>query len=241
VLLASVRSQTGVTIVGDLNQKILPDVDFIGWDALATKLGVSGAQVTRLEVVHRSTGAIMRVADSVLGEAASGASTGATPTLTLAASPDAKIDEVAVIAKAARELDRAAHVCVVCRNKTDAQRVHAALASTLPDLDAPVRLGHSKLFEFTPGITVTNAQQVKGLEFDVVIVFDPSPQRYPATMDARRALYMVITRAKERLHFVGHGDVSPLLQPALEHGLIEVRRKPSFPPVVFTEADEDPF
>lgn len=240
-LLASVRSQTGVTIVGDLNQKILPDVDFIGWDQLATRLGVDGAQVTRLEVVHRSTGAIMRVADSVLGEDASGSNTGATPTLTLAVSPDAMIDEVAGLAKDARELDRGAHVCVVCRRKTDAERVHAALAAKLSDLDTPVRLGHSKHFEFTPGITVTNAQQVKGLEFDVVIVFDPSPERYPAKTDARRALYMVLTRAKERLHFVGHGEVSPLLQSALERGLIEVRRKPSIPPVTFTEEDEDPF
>jgi DNA helicase II / ATP-dependent DNA helicase PcrA len=240
-LLASVRSQTGVTIVGDLNQKILPDVDFIGWDELARKLGVSGAQVTRLEVVHRSTGAIMRVADSVLGDPASGPITGAAPTLTLAAALDAMIDEAAAIAKAARELDRSAHVCVVCRSKTDAERVHVALATALSDLGTPVRLGHSKQFEFTPGITVTNAQQVKGLEFDVVIVFDPSPERYPVTKDARRALYMVLTRAKERLHFVGHGEVSPLLQPALEHGWLEVRRKPSIPPVTFTEEDDDPF
>ena len=240
-LLASVRLQTGVTIVGDLNQKILPDVDFIGWNELAAKLGVNGAQVTRLEVVHRSTGAIMRIADSVLGEEPTGPSTGATPTLTLAASPEAMIEEVAGIAKAARELDRAAHVCVVCRTKTEAERVHAALTAMLPGLDTPVRLGHSKQFEFTPGITVTNAQQVKGLEFDVVIVFDPSPERYPASLDSRRALYMVLTRAKERLHFVGHGEVSPLLHTALERGWFEVRQRPSVAPVTFTEEDEDPF
>jgi DsbC/DsbD-like thiol-disulfide interchange protein len=87
---------------------------------------------------------------------------------------------------------------------------------------------------------VTSAQRVEGLELDVVVI-DPSPDRYPATTDARRATYMVLTRAKERLHFVGHGEVSPLLHTALERGWVEVWRRPGVPPVMFTEEDEDPF
>lgn len=240
-LLASVRSRTGVTIVGDLNQKILPDVDFIGWDKLAAELGVDGARVTRLEVVHRSTGAIMRVADSILDEQSGDGRVGALPSLSLAPTPDAMVEETATLARAAYELDRAAHVCVVCKAKGDAERLQAALTAILDDVTPPVRQGHNKRFEFSPGITVSNAQQVKGLEFDTVIVFDPSPASYPATTNGRRALYMVVTRAKERLHFVGHAATTPLLDSALKQGWIEIARKPSVPPVSFTEEDENPF
>ncbi len=241
-LLASVRSRTGVTIVGDLNQKILPDVDFIGWDELASKLGVEGATVTRLEVVHRSTAAIMRVADSILDERNSQQVSGAIPNLTLASTHDAMIEETVALARSAYELDRSAHVCVVSRTRSEAEQLHAAMSAALADQSIPVRIGHNKQFDFSPGITVSNAQQVKGLEFDTVIVFDPSRDTYPATTDNRRALYMVVTRAKTRLHFVGRGDdLSPLLEVALKHGWIERNEKPSVPPAAFTEEDEHPF
>jgi superfamily I DNA/RNA helicase len=82
---------------------------------------------------------------------------------------------------------------------------------------------------------------VKGLEFDTVIVFDPSPRDYPADLDGQRALYMVLTRAKERLHFVAQRSVSPLLENAIAQGHIEVSRKPTVPPVELTEEDEVPF
>ena len=240
-LLASVRARTGVTIVGDLNQKILPDADFIGWDELAARLGVDGAQVTRLEVVHRSTGAIMRVADSILDEPHTQDAAGAVPTLTIAATAESMNDEAAELARSAFERDRTSHVCIVCRSKSEATRVHEALAKSLAGSDVPLRLGHNRNFEFSPGLTVSNAQQVKGLEFDTVIVFDPSDASYPANVDNRRALYMVVTRAKERLHFVAHGGISQLLQPALDESWIDLVRKPSVPPVVFTVDDEEPF
>lgn len=67
VLLAAVRVHPGVTIVGDVNQKIVPEADF-GWDALARELGIAGASVTKLEVAHRSTTAIMAVADLIIGD-----------------------------------------------------------------------------------------------------------------------------------------------------------------------------
>ena len=90
VLMDSVRSRTGVTIVGDLNQKILPDVAFEGWDALAEELGVGGAAVTRLEVAHRSTRPIIDVADAIAGDSTQGGRPGAIPTLVRASARRAR-------------------------------------------------------------------------------------------------------------------------------------------------------
>jgi DNA helicase-2/ATP-dependent DNA helicase PcrA len=126
-------------------------------------------------------------------------------------------------------------------NNADAEALYGELREWHKEFQVPVRLGHNKQFEFTPGITVSNARQVKGLEFDTVIVFDPSPKDYPASTDGRRALYMVITRAKERLHFVAQHKVSSLLTAAVEGGFIEVSRKPTVPPVQLTAEDEEPF
>jgi DNA helicase IV len=240
-LLASVRSRTGVTIVGDLNQKILPDADFIGWDALAAELGVTGAAVARLEVVHRSTSSIMRVADSILDEPSEPERSGPKPTLWIAQTDDAMLARTTELARAAYEENRTSHVCIVCRTSSDAASLRELLAHTLSELDVPVRLGHSRHFVFAPGITVSSSRQVKGLEFDTVIVFDPSEKDYPADTDGRRALYMVVTRAKARLHFVSGRDTTELLSGAIRSGLIERVQTPTVPPVQFTEEDENPF
>jgi DNA helicase-2/ATP-dependent DNA helicase PcrA len=240
-LFASVRARTGVTIVGDVNQKIIPEADFIGWDALAAKLGVDGAAVTRLEVVHRSTGAIMRVADSVLGEATEGAVSGAVPTLSRATTPDAMVEQTAELVRQAYRENKSNHICVVCKNKVDAERLHGSLTNVLDDLDAPVRLGHNRQFEFAPGVTVSNARQIKGLEFDTVVVFDPSDRDYSSSVDGQRALYMVVTRAKERLHFVAQKRITALLDEALSRGWIQEATAPTVPPVEFTAEDEQPF
>lgn len=241
VLLSSVRTRTGVTIVGDMNQKIVPDADFIGWDELARQLGVDGVSVTRLEVVHRSTGAIMRVADSVIDERAAGVAPGPLPTLTYAATPGAMVEQTVELLRAAHAIDANGHICVVCKGKAEAEALFRALCEWNAELGVPVRLGHNKQFEFTPGITVSNARQVKGLEFDTVIVFDPSPKNYPASTDGRRALYMVITRAKERLYFVAQQKVSSLLDAAIERDFVVINKKPTVPPVQLTADDDQPF
>ena len=73
------------------------------------------------------------------------------------------------------------------------------------------------------------------------VVFDPSPRDYPADTDGQRALYMVLTRAKERLRFVAQQKVTSLLEQAVAQGFIDVSKKPTVPPVELTAEDGDPF
>jgi superfamily I DNA/RNA helicase len=54
---------------------------------------------------------------------------------------------------------------------------------------------------------VTCVAEVKGLEFDYVIVPDASPATYPDQPEARRALYVALTRA---VHSVTIGAVGRL-------------------------------
>jgi DNA helicase IV len=66
-------------------------------------------------------------------------------------------------------------------------------------------------FRFGPGISVTCVDEVKGLEFDYVIVPDATAANYPDTGEARRALYVAATRALSRLWLLWSGRASPLL------------------------------
>ena len=247
VLLSAVSSRTGVTIVGDGNQKIIPDVNFIGWDALAATLGIAGAAVATLEVTHRSTQPIMMLADFVAGEApATGASSprgrvGPVPRLLLVDdNEEAVAVQVAALATADLTAHPAAHVCVVCVTLASAQRLHARLASLLAAAGFPVRHGYRDAFAFAPGLTITNLRQVKGLEFDSVIVVDQAGKAYAATAQGRRNLYTVMTRAKDQLRFVARRAPSPLLTAALAHGLV-VGETTDGSPGTFLEDEEEPF
>ena len=242
VLLSSVRSRTGVTIVGDVNQKIMPEADFMGWDRLVDELGVSGARVAALEVGHRSTEPIMALADALVGDETPAGRPGAKPRLLRVAGPEDLAEAVAHRAEALLEEDATRHVCIVVRRRSDAAPFVEAVREHLPtSRQAEVRLGHNKKFCFEPGITVTNMRQIKGLEFEAVIVVEPSATHYPEDDQGRRWLYTVLTRAKDHLDLVGIEAPTPLLQPAIEAGLLQTQDETALPEVVFDEGDDEPF
>jgi DNA helicase-2/ATP-dependent DNA helicase PcrA len=256
VLLAAVRTRTGVTIAGDLNQKIIPEADFIGWDALARELGIEGARVSRLAVAHRATAQIMALADSVLGdgrddqsafesEQAARASSprdvlrpGPVPSLTIVEAPNAQLERAAEHARSALRDRPNAHVVVVCRHARDVRPTHGYLAERLAG--STVRIGHNESFVFDAGVTVTNLRQVKGLEFDAVVVLDVTEPSYPASDQGRRHLYTVLTRAKDRVDLVCVGEPSSLLAPGRAQGLVEVTDLVTVEPVKFTLDEEEP-
>lgn len=241
VLLSAVRSRTGVTIAGDLNQKIVPEADFIGWDALARELGIEGAKVSKLEVAHRSTVAIMRVADTIVGdETVEKGRQGTIPTLTVTDSPEGQIEAAEDLVRSILRDQPRAQVCVVARHPAAVKAIHPELANRLSDMGVPVRIGHNNEFEFASGVTLTNMRQIKGLEFDAVIALDATEDCYPATEQGRRNLYTLLTRAKDRLEIVSPERPTSLLDEAVRKALLEVVERVAVQPVVFTEDEEEP-
>ena len=133
VLLASARSPRDVTIAGDLNQKIVPYVEFIGWDALAKKLGIDTTEIATLTVAHRSTAPIVQLAGLIICERLVGGRPGPRPTLTCTDTLDAKFERIAALIRQTVEETPDAHVCVVFRHKQDVQDATARLRKLLPD------------------------------------------------------------------------------------------------------------
>jgi len=66
--------------------------------------------------------------------------------------------------------------------------------------------GPNRSSEFLCGVS-----QVKGLEFDVVVIPDATPRRYPDQPDARRKLHVACTRAIHQLWVMAVGRFSPIV------------------------------
>ena len=73
-------------------------------------------------------------------------------------------------------------------------------------------------FNFQPGIDVTDAAQVKGLEFDYVVVVDANVASYPDASWSRHLLHIAVTRAAHQLWLVSTAVPSPLVPAALRDG-----------------------
>jgi DNA helicase-2/ATP-dependent DNA helicase PcrA len=70
-------------------------------------------------------------------------------------------------------------------------------------------------FCFRPGVEVTEIRQVKGLEFDYVIIVDANASSFGLDAESRHLLHIGATRAAHQLWLIVTGAPSPLLPPEL--------------------------
>jgi DNA helicase-2/ATP-dependent DNA helicase PcrA len=122
---------------------------------------------------------------------------------------------VAVLGEALRELatrEPLASVAVVARYPERANIYYdGLLRSEVPRL----RRVADQDFAFRPGVEVTDVRQVKGLEFDYVVLLDVDAFSYPATDVSRHLLHIGSTRAAHQLWLVCTDKPSPLLPESL--------------------------
>ena len=97
-------------------------------------------------------------------------------------------------------------ICVIARTPEHARRLATELARGLD----PVLVLNGD-FVFRPGVIVTTAAAVSGLEFDAVVIPDLSPAFYPAAPELARALYVAATRARDWLWLLTPETWSPLV------------------------------
>jgi DNA helicase-2/ATP-dependent DNA helicase PcrA len=95
---------------------------------------------------------------------------------------------------------------VIARTPEHARRLHAELSR---GLDPSLVLDGD--FRFEPGVLVTTAAAVSGLEFDAVVVPDLTPAFYPRQAELARALYVAATRARDWLWLLTPGAWTPLV------------------------------
>ncbi len=216
VLGRTLRKGASVTVAGDAAQQIDAALRFIGWDKVLEALGVGPSSPIHLKTSYRCTRPIAEFAHGVLGPDAPGEPPHAPKDgLPVARSLFANEGQCAVfISEALRDLLRReprANVAVIARDSESAYRIHRTLAQAMP-----ARLVLEGEFEFRPGVDVTDVSQVKGLEFDYVVIPDASVNHYPTSQRARRLLHVAASRAIHQLWVVAVGKESNVL-PAAEN------------------------
>lgn len=198
-----------VTLAGDHRQATDESAWFSGWAAARTELRRAHWEEVTLEVTYRSVPAI-----SDLGRAIT------TGTATLPAEPP--VDPSVWASACGSAIGQTAALCwhldalitrdpwrqiaVIARNPDHARRLHTELSR---GLDPTLVLDGD--FRFEPGLLVTTAAAVSGLEFDCVVIPDLSPGFYPVGPELARSLYVAATRARDWLWLLTPEAWSPLV------------------------------
>jgi DNA helicase-2/ATP-dependent DNA helicase PcrA len=213
VVLDTSSKARSVTLAGDVQQRMLLDNGFSDWNTVLGELGFAHVEIEPLKLSYRSTHEIIDFARAVLGPLASAdapAATrhGAPVELFLLAHVG---DAVAFLSEALRDLgsnEPQASVAVVSRFPEQADIYYQALVRS--EIRGVRRVAEQD-FSFKPGIDVTDVRQVKGLEFDYVVLVDVTDSAYPDDDEARHLLHIAATRAAHQLWILTSGKPSSLL------------------------------
>lgn len=213
VLLNTVSPGRSVTLAGDTAQRVLLDNGFEDWDTVLGELGLSHVEIEPLRLSYRSTQEIIDLSLSVLGPLAPehpgvAVRHGAPVELFRFAHSG---DAAAFLAEQLRLLmmtEPRASVAVVARFPEQAD----AFFDVLDKGEVPrLRRIADQDFPFKPGVDVTDIKQVKGLEFDYVVLVEVNTATYPETNEARHLLHIGATRASHQLWILSTNEPSNLL------------------------------
>jgi DNA helicase-2/ATP-dependent DNA helicase PcrA len=197
------------TLAGDHRQATDESAWFSGWAAAQVELRRPHWEEVTLDVTYRSVPAISDFGRALVGGAAKlPAEPPGDPAVWASACPGALAQAATICwhldALITREPWR--QIAVIARTPEHARRLHAELSR---GLDPTLVLDGD--FRFEPGILVTTAAAISGLEFDAVVIPDLMPAFYPVGPELARALYVAATRARDWLWVLTPEAWSPLV------------------------------
>jgi DNA helicase-2/ATP-dependent DNA helicase PcrA len=212
VVLATAHGES-VTLAGDTAQRLLMDNGFSDWRRVLDDLGFAHVAVEPLRISYRSTYEIMAFANEVLGNLAdrqaSNAPRHGVPVELFGFAHTG--EAVGFLSEALRALvqgEPLASIAVITRTPEQAVEYSRGLQNA----EVPhVRLIAEQDFPFRPGVDVSDVRQVKGLEFDYVVLVEVTSTSYPESAESRHLLHIAATRAAHQLWIMTSDRPSPLL------------------------------
>ncbi|WP_339313947.1 RNA polymerase recycling motor HelD [Paenibacillus sp. FSL M7-0896] len=201
-----------MTVLGDLNQAIYAQGEVLGDLAgLVSIYGEENTEVISLTRSYRSTYEIVEFTRAMIpgGEKIVPFNRrGEEPLLTLVDSED---DLLSSVEQDVLKLHAQGYhyVAVICKTAEESAQVYRELEKRLP-----VRLVTKETPNFQKGTLVLPAYLAKGVEFDAVIIYDGSAEKYGREHE-RKLFYTACTRAMHLLHIYSLGQPSPFLPAAV--------------------------
>jgi DNA helicase-2/ATP-dependent DNA helicase PcrA len=217
VVLGTAAEQQSVTLAGDIAQKLHLDNGFTDWRHVLEQLKLDHIQIEPLKLSYRSTHEILEFATEVLGplrnEVSGEAIRYGAPVelFQFGGSGEA----VGFMSEALRKLvasEPLSSVAVIARYPEQADLYYKGLRhGEVPNL----RRVADQDFLFRPGVDVTDVRQVKGLEFDYVVIVECNSATFPTDNESRHLLHIAATRAAHQLWVFSTGTPSLLLPEGL--------------------------
>lgn len=221
-LLIAAGPRRSLTLAGDIVQKVVFDNGFEDWETLLAQLGTEGTRVEPFRLTYRSTSEVVELAREVLGPLAPAEP----PRAVRSGAPVEAFhfedtgEEIAFLAENLRSVmgrEPNASVAVLTRYPERAR----FFARMLEDAEVPrLRLVDGPhAVTFAPGVDVTHIAQVKGLEYDYVVLCEANAATYADEVAARHLLHIGATRAAHQLWITSSGGApSPLIPRRLLEG-----------------------
>ncbi len=206
------------TIVGDVAQQISATRGITDWKEIwGPVFPDMDVSYQTLETCYRSTTEIMAIANSVL-----------------ASLKRSVAGKVQVLLRHGEEVSRETYpsqndlisdftdrirtwqgdglqtIAVVTRTWEEAEWVHESLAGAIPEM----QLLHEEDPEYLGGLVVLPVRVAKGLEFDGVLIYEPTKGMWPEEDLHLRQLYVASTRALHMLHLGGTNEWMDALKEA---------------------------
>ena len=217
VVLDAATEQQSVTLAGDIAQKLHLDNGFSDWRHVLEQLKLDHIEIEPLKLSYRSTHEILEFATEVLGplrNEVSGEATRYGAPVELFQFVDSG-EAVGFLSEALRKLvssEPLSSVAVIARYPEQADLYYKGLRhGEVPNL----RRVAEQDFPFRPGVDVTDVRQVKGLEFDYVIIVECNRATFPPDNESRHLLHIAATRGAHQLWVSSTGSPSILLPDAL--------------------------
>jgi len=214
VLLDCLDQRKSITLAGDTQQHVMQNSGFASWSEFFRHLDVPGTAIETLRTSYRSSHEIASFALDVLGDLREDDE----PPRTTRSGPPVELFRftdrgacVAFLADALRQLSYAEPLASIAL-LSPSEHISRLYYEALERCDLPrLQWVTDEDFSFEPGIDVTEVEQVKGLEFDYVVLLEAGADQYPDTPAARRRLHVGATRAVHQLWLTTIGTPAPMI------------------------------
>ncbi|MCP4296197.1 MAG: UvrD-helicase domain-containing protein [Proteobacteria bacterium] len=212
-LLGVSKTPHSITLAGDVNQQMIRYNGFKSWNFMFDYLGLEGQELSSLNISYRSTRQIMQFAMDLLDHQSE-----ETEVKTTREGPPVELfnfdhqgeltNFLATNLKGLMMDEPNASIAVICFSPEAALQYF----TMLEHMEIPrLRLIDDQNFTFTAGIDITDIKQVKGLEFDYVVLLDVDAVNYSKNSYTRYLLHIGATRAAHQLWIMNYRVNSPLL------------------------------